>query len=188
MNYIDILDRINERYVLLKLNRHYYIIDKANNNSILIISDPIINYHQLIKEMKKRGVEVHDNIDDISELSKESPRNIYFYKSGKILNKGTDEEVKTVNLILKKIFNQHGKETGSIISAVTDKHVNSVDKERLERMIQNYAFHNLYPRQGINIYSDIHKDTVSLVIIKDTNSLEYKELDPIEKTIIDWDS
>ena len=185
MNYLEILNNVNNRFVLLRLNKIFYIIDKSNNNSILIISDPIINFNALIKEMIKKEVKVYKNMEDLILENSDHPINIYFYKEGKIYNKNEDE-VTSIKLILKKIYNQNNKETGCIISAMTNAHVTKVDKERIEKKIEHFAFHNLYPKTGLNIYSATYDDTVSLVIIKDINSLEYKELEAIEKIIIDW--
>lgn len=185
MNYLEILNNINNRFVLLKLNGIHYIIDKSNNNSILIISDPIINFRALIKEMLKKKVYVYNNFEDIIQDNIDTPSNILFYKEGKIFNT-RQEEVRTLKLVQRKIFNQNNNETGCVISAITNTHVSKEDKKRIEKKIEHFAFHNLYPNTGLNIYSATYQDTISLVIIKDINSIAYQELEPIEKTIIDW--
>jgi hypothetical protein len=181
IRHLEIIDEINERYVLLKRGWHYRIIDK-NNGTMVLINDPVINYKMLIKIMIEKGVEIYHSYKELPEPTEKPIEISEYIKNGK-LNK---ESVRTVNLIIKKIYSPNERETGSIISAMTNSHVDLESKRVLEQKIRNYAHSKLYPHQGLNIYSDIHSDTVSLVIIIKTNELPYDVLPPIEDIMIDW--
>jgi hypothetical protein len=76
-----------------------------------------------------------------------------------------------MNVIIKKLFNQTGIETGAILIAVITNAVNAQQKAQIEKQLNDYAFEHLYPGQGLNIYSDVNTDSPAIVVIKNINSL-----------------
>jgi hypothetical protein len=134
----DILNNINNRYVLLKKDKDFVIIDKSKK-SMVIINDPIIDKEKLIKTMIEKGVEVYDSPEKLPQ-----PSEIPF--SGKDIPT-------SFKLFIKKIHDKDGKETGAIISALTNKMLDINEKRRIERIMEDYAFTVLYPNEGLNIYS-----------------------------------
>lgn len=58
---------------------------------------------------------------------------------------------------------------------------------QIEKIIENYAFDVLYPNQGLNIYSDIHSDTVSITIIKGINNIRSQDISVWKETeLYEW--
>jgi len=49
--------------------------------------------------------------------------------------------------------------------------------------MEHYAFQVLYPREGLNIYSSIHNDTVSISVIRNINNLPSED---DEKELYNW--
>ena len=64
--------------------------------------------------------------------------------------------------------------------------VNYEQKRKIETLIEHYAFTVLYPDEGLNLYTDIHSDTVSMVIIKGINNIPSKNIDGKETNLYDW--
>lgn len=80
-----------------------------------------------------------------------------------------------MKVIIKKLHDEKGKETGAILTAVVGQATNVHQKIAIENRLIDYAFESLYPRQGLNIYRDMYPDTPSITVIKDINNLPYKE-------------
>lgn len=80
-----------------------------------------------------------------------------------------------LKLVIRKLYNEKGKETGAIISAFIPFPINLYEKNIVERQLELYAFNNLYPQTGLNLFKEIHDDTASLTVIKGINDLPYDE-------------
>lgn len=76
-----------------------------------------------------------------------------------------------MRVIIKKLCNQAGIETGAVLIAALTNAVNAQQKTQIETELRNYAFNNLYPDQGLNVYSDVNIDSPAIVVIKNINSL-----------------
>jgi hypothetical protein len=167
----EILDKVNTKYVLLKKGRNYLIVDK-DRKTMVIIDDPLINVNLLIKKMIEKGVEIFFDTKSLPE-----PKEKLFKHDSLPAN---------YSLFVKRLYNQDSVETGAIISALTNKPINREDKEKIERLIQNYAFTVLYPNEGLNLFSSIYNDTASMTIIKGINNLPHENIDGEQITLYDW--
>jgi hypothetical protein len=165
----EILNNINNRYVLLKNQNDYLIIDKLRR-TMVIINDPIINRNILIELMLRRGVIIYDNVNELPEII-EYPVFI-------------EKKVPSFKTFIKKIYNKNGIETGAIISGYTLTRIDKREKNRIEKIMERYASQVLYPREGLSIYSSIYNDTVSITVIRDINKLTSKDID--EKELYNW--
>ena len=76
-----------------------------------------------------------------------------------------------MRIIIQKLYNQNGQETGSILSAILPYPVTLQIKNQVESQLIQYAHNVLYPNIGINIYSEIHNDTIAITVIKNINDL-----------------
>lgn len=80
-----------------------------------------------------------------------------------------------IKLVIKKLFNKQGTETGAIITAFIPYKLNLYEKNIIEQQLKLYAFNNLYPSEPINIYNSINEDIASVTIIRGINELKYEE-------------
>ena len=80
-------------------------------------------------------------------------------------------------VILKKLFDENSKETGCVMSAILPISISLYEKNLIEKRLELYAFNNLYPSQGLNIYKSVYNDTASLIIIKGLNELSSNSID-----------
>lgn len=167
----EILNNINHKYILLKIGETYSIIDK-NRRTMVVIDDPIINKTELIKAMKELNVEIYHDPRKLP-LATEKPISDFSIPN-------------SIKVFIKKIYDNKANETGTIISAITQSKVNYKQKRRIESLLEHYAFNVLYPGEGLNLYTDINSDTVSMVIIKGINNLPNVDLDSEEKNLFDW--
>ncbi len=140
----EILNNINRRYVLLKDNEEYLIIDKLRR-TMVIINDPIIDVMKLIDIMIEKSVEIFNDVNDLPEIT-EFPIEI-------------EEMPPAFKAFIRKVFNKERRETGAIISAMTESRIGREEKLKIERTIQHYASQVLYPNERLNLYSSIHDDT-----------------------------
>jgi hypothetical protein len=76
-----------------------------------------------------------------------------------------------MRVYIKRIYNQKGQETGAILSVVFGAPTNIQQKNIIESKLIQYAFEQLYPREGLNIYRDMYIDTPSITVIKNINDL-----------------
>lgn len=167
----EILNNINTRYILLRKDTTYSIIDKIRR-TMLIIDDPVINKGELIKKMLSLNVEVYDDPKKLPNPTEKPVSNFKFPPQ--------------IKVFIKKIYDQDKNETGAIISAITPSMVNYTKKRKIEALIEHYAFTVLYPTEGLNLYTDINSDTVSMVIIKGINNLPNKNIEGLETNLYDW--
>jgi hypothetical protein len=167
----EILNNINTRYVLLRKGNNYVIVDK-NRRTMVVIDDPIINFTKLIKSMLESNVVVYENPNDLPVPSETL-----------VAHKTIPSKYK---LFIKRIYDKNSKETGAVISALTDRLLDRQEKERIEKIIEQYAFTVLYPREGLNMYSDTNFDTASMTIIKGINNLPYENIDGEQTEVFDW--
>lgn len=167
----EILANLNVRYVLLKHESGYLIVDKLKG-AMIVIDDPIINVQKLIERMLTSHVEVYNSTDQLPEAI-EKPIRIA-------------ENPKTLPFFIKKIYDENKRETGCIISAITSELITNIDdKRRLESLLQDYAFTYLYPNEGLNIFSEVNTDTISIAVIKRINDLPYYFVDSTQIKILD---
>jgi hypothetical protein len=82
-----------------------------------------------------------------------------------------------MRVVIRKIFNDRGIETGSILTAHAERQTNLQEKYAIENRLIQYAFDQLYPGQGLNIYRDMYVDTPSVTIIKGINDLPQTMID-----------
>jgi|GEM_PF-922466 len=168
----DILNNINTKYVLLKQREEYIIIDK-NRRTMVIIDDPLINFQFLINTMIENGVKIYNNVKELPKAEE------FLIKE--------DSFPPAYKLFIKKIYDKNANETGAIISALTNKRIDKLEKQNIENRIKNYAFTVLYPREGLNIYSDVNSDTASITAIKGINNLPYQDIDSGEQSdLYEW--
>lgn len=167
----EILSNLNFRYVLLKKDLEYLIIDKIRR-SLVIIDNPIINVEALIKLMLENRVEIYDNIKNLPAPTEHSLR--------------SNSKPTSFKIFMKKMFNERNKETGVIISAIAEYAINEQSKKRIEKRMENYAFSVLYPGEGLNVYSNTYNDTASIIVVKNINNLPAKEIGDTELEIYQW--
>jgi len=79
--------------------------------------------------------------------------------------------------IIKRIFDSNKKETGAILIAGVNRPTNALEKSNIENQLIDFAFSRLYPREGLNIFSEINDDTPSIVVIRKINDLPSDEID-----------
>ena len=111
----------------------------------------------------------------ILEKEKNNPYKWWFQD---LSNSDFEERIKTLSnlkLIIHKLYNDKGKETGAIISAFIPFKINLYEKNIVERHLELYAFNNLYPNTGLNLFKEINDDIASLTVIKGINDLPYEE-------------
>lgn len=168
----DILQNINSRYVLYKRADETFLIVDRLKKAFISIEDPVISFSKLIETLISKNIEVFTSLNDLPEAV-EKP--VEF-----------SANAKTLKIFIKKVFDEKGRETGSIISAITDRLIsNYTEKRNIERHLEDYAFTVLYPYEGLNLYTDINTDTISITVIRNINDLKYRDVDPSEAKIID---
>ena len=175
----DILNNLNDRYVLLKRGYYYRIVDKLSR-TIVVITDPFIDYKKLVRYMLDNNVEVFRSIKDLPEpIEKPIDLGIDFLTN-------SYEKISLVKFFTKKVYSQKGIEIGTIISALTDKMVDPDYKRKIEDKIIQYSFTHIYKDEGLKFYSDVYNDTISMIILRGINDLPSEDLSPSELNILDW--
>lgn len=82
-----------------------------------------------------------------------------------------------MEVIVKRINSpQNNQETGAILTAITDKIPEGNQKSTIEQALIQYAFDNIYPGEGLNFYSNIENDTISIVVVRDINNIESESI------------
>lgn len=76
-----------------------------------------------------------------------------------------------MNATIRTITDQNGKDIGSVISADVSRPTTALQKAQIEFQLIDYAFTVLYPKESLNIYSDIHSDTPSITVVREINKL-----------------
>lgn len=82
-----------------------------------------------------------------------------------------------MRIIIKKVFDSNKNETGAILIAGVNRPTNALEKSTIENQLVDFAFTRLYPREGLNIFSEINEDTPSIVVIRKINDLPNEEVD-----------
>jgi hypothetical protein len=83
-----------------------------------------------------------------------------------------------MKIIIKRVFNPTtNQETGAVITAAINEIPETHQKRTIEQFLIQYAFDKLYPNEGLNFYSNIENDTVSIVVVRDINSIAYEEIE-----------
>ncbi len=175
----EILNNLNSRYVLLKKGYYYRIVDKLSR-TVVVITDPFIDYKKLIKYMIENNVQIFQSINDLPEPI-EKPLFIsrdFEFKNPKGIN--------VIKFFAKKVYSKNGMEIGTVVSAMTDNRVDSKYKKRIEEKIISYAFTHIYKNEGLKFYSENYDDTISLIILKNFNDLPTEEFQMSEVNIWDW--
>lgn len=120
MNYKEIIASVNKRYVLYKpKNEDYKIYDKLQGG-FLYINDPIINYKELTKELKRRSSKVYKSINEL-------PKPIQ-----KPIDWTTNQETPTVNLTIRRMYNQNNELIGVVVTYQSDNKIKNL-KEKGDR-------------------------------------------------------
>lgn len=160
----EILTNLNSKYVLLNVGpmAKYVIVNKLQR-TMVVIDNPIINFDELIKRMRAEDVTVYTNLED---LPTPVDRYVDISRSGK----------DSFRVFIQKLYNDKKEETGSIIHAMTTIRVDEEKKKDIEHIMSQYAYDVLYPSEGINIYSNFHSDTASIIVVKGINSLPFIDL------------
>ena len=81
-----------------------------------------------------------------------------------------------MKVFIKKIYNDKGQETGSILSASFNSPTNVQQKLAIENQLIQHGFDKLYPGEGLNIFRDMYVDTPSVTIIRNINNLPDTEI------------
>ena len=81
-----------------------------------------------------------------------------------------------MTVYIKKIYNQSGQETRSILSVYFQTPTTLHEKYSIENKLIDYAFTTLYPIQGLNIYRDMYVDTPSITVIINMDDLMKSEI------------
>lgn len=81
-----------------------------------------------------------------------------------------------MRVFIHRLFNQNGNETGAILSVTFDAPTNIQQKNSIENRLIQYAFDQLYPSEGLNIYRDMYIDTPSITVIKNINNLPEQDI------------
>lgn len=81
-----------------------------------------------------------------------------------------------MKIIIRKVFDSNKNETGAILIAGVNRPTNASGKSTIENQLIDFAFNRLYPREGLNIFSEINEDTPSIAVIKKINNLPYDEI------------
>jgi hypothetical protein len=81
-----------------------------------------------------------------------------------------------MKVFIKKLYNDKGQETGSILSASFGSRTNVQQKLAIENQLIQYGFDTLYPSEGLNIFRDMYVDTPSVTIIRNINNLPDTEI------------
>jgi hypothetical protein len=77
-------------------------------------------------------------------------------------------------VLIQPIFNENGKNIGSILSPLINKKVNPDEKEAIEESLMNHV-HEYYADKSVSIYKCSDMDKPSVVAIENINDLQGKE-------------
>ena len=81
-----------------------------------------------------------------------------------------------MSTLIKKLYDQNGRETGAILSVVFHAPTNIQQKNIIENRLIQYAFDTLYPGEGLNIYRDMYIDAPSITVIRNINNLTDQQI------------
>ena len=75
----------------------------------------------------------------------------------------------------RKLLDKSGNETGAVLTVNLNQPSTLSQKLAIENQLIDFAFNQLYPNQGLNIYRDMYPDTPSITVIKSINQLDNDE-------------
>jgi len=81
-----------------------------------------------------------------------------------------------MKVYIRRLYDQNGQETGAILSVIFGAPTNIQQKNIIENRLIQYAFDQLYPGEGLNIYRDMYIDTPSITVIKNINNLPQQNI------------
>lgn len=167
MNYKEIISAVNKRYVLLKQgNKKYEIYDKLQG-VFLYINDPIINYDELIKEIKRRSSKVYKSIGEL-------PEPIQKPIDWRTVSK---EKTRQNNIIIKRMFDQDQQLVGVVVTFFSNEIIKNLkEKEMIENRLIDFIHDNIFQNEGINTFKNSYRDVASVIAINNINELQ-SELD-----------
>ncbi|WP_417355373.1 hypothetical protein [Flavobacterium sp.] len=162
MNYKEIISGVNKRYILLqKENKKYEIYDKLQG-AVLYINDPIINYDNLIKEIKRRSSKVYKSIEEL-------PKPIQEPIDWRI---SFDDNFIQKNILIKRMFDQDQQLTGVVVTYFSTETIKNLkEKEIIENRLIDFIHDNIFKNEGISIFKNIYRDTASIIAINNINEL-----------------
>ncbi len=76
-----------------------------------------------------------------------------------------------MNVLIQRLYDPSGQETGAILSAVVGAPTTIQQKYFLENQLVQYAFDSFYPGQGLILHRDLNNDTPSITVIKNIDAL-----------------
>jgi len=83
-----------------------------------------------------------------------------------------------MKVVIKRIQNPiNNEQAGAVLTAIPEVSINSRQKANIENRLIQFAFDNLYPGEGLNLYREVHSDTPSIVIIKNIGELPHETID-----------
>ncbi|MCO6493912.1 MAG: hypothetical protein J5I98_36170 [Phaeodactylibacter sp.] len=83
----------------------------------------------------------------------------------------------TFKVVIRKIYDSNGKETGAILIAHVRKATDAKEKAYFEWKLEEYAFDKLFPDESLAIYKDKYIDLPAIVVIKELNELESQSIE-----------
>ncbi|TYA89203.1 hypothetical protein [Seonamhaeicola marinus] len=162
MNYKEIISAVNKRYILLKKeNKKYEIYDKLQG-AFLYINDPIINYDELIKELKRRSSKIYKSIEELPEPVQKP---IDWRTSSEEINKQN-------NILIKRMYDNNQQLTGVVVTYFSQKIIKNLkEKEIIENRLIDFIHDNIFRNEGISTFKNSYRDTASVIAINNINEL-----------------
>jgi len=73
---------------------------------------------------------------------------------------------------IKEIFDKDGKSVGKLLWEKESVAFNLTEKNKHERQLIQFSYQNLFKGDGVNIFSNVEKDTVSIIVLNKIDQLE----------------
>lgn len=163
MNYKEIISAVNKRYVLLQREKKKYEIYDKLQGALLYINDPIINYDELIKEIKRRSSKVYKSIEEL-------PEPIQKPIDWRTISK---EETKQNNIIIKRMFDQNQRLVGVVVTYFSNEIIKNLkEKEIIENRLIDFIHDNIFQNEEINTFKNSYRDMASVIAINNINELQ----------------
>lgn len=162
MNYKEIISAVNKRYILLQReNRQYEIYDKLQG-AFLYFNDPIINYQELIKELKRRSYRIYKSIEELPEPIEKSIDWRTTPQESNIQN----------NIIIKRMFDHNQQLTGVVVTYFSERIIKNLkEKEIIENRLIDFIHDNIFRNEGISTFKNSYRDVASVIAINNINEL-----------------
>lgn len=167
MNYKEIIASINKRYVLFKPNKEEHKIYDKLQGAFLFINDPIINYSELIKELKRRSSRVYKSISELPTPTQ------------KPIDWSINEGLPNKNITIRRMYDQNNENIGVVVTYQTNEKIKSLKQKNLiEKRLIDYIHDNIFQNEGISIFKDKYRDNASVIAINNINELklEYERI------------